>query len=123
MVFGKMILKLKNHYLIESNSGFFLKFTVKDRNYHFLAAIANIYNISIEDIKNKCIDIIKKDNNNNIFTWLNNGDLKSMFQTKEKYIDFIKNSNYLGYDIIGELLTLPNVLSEKGITYFIFKKK
>ena len=46
-----------------------------------------------------------------------------MFQTKEKYIDFIKNSNYLGYDIIGELLTLPNVLSEKGITYFILKKK
>ena len=114
--------KIKNHYLIESNSGFFLKFTVKDRNYHFLAALANIYDTSIENIKNKCIEIIKKDNSN-IFTWLNNGDIKSMFHTKEKYIEFIKESNYLGYDIIGELLTLPNVLSDKGITYFIFKKK
>lgn len=114
--------KIKNHYLIESNSGFFLKFTVKDRTYHFLAALANIFETSIDNIKTKCIDIIKKDNGN-IFSWLNNGDIKSMFQTKEKYIDFIKNSNYLGYDIIGELLTLPNVLSDKGITYFLFKKK
>ena len=50
--------KIKNHYLIESNSGFFLKFTVKDK-YHFLAALANIYNTSIDNIKNKCIDILK----------------------------------------------------------------
>lgn len=114
--------KIKNHYLIESNSGFFLKFTVKDRNFHFLAALANIYNTSIENIKNKCIDIIKKDDGN-IFSWLNNGDIKSMFQIKDKYIEFIKKSNYLGYDIVGELLTLPNLLSDKGITYFIFKKK
>ena len=114
--------KIKNHYLIESNSGFFLKFTVKDRTYHFLAAMANIYDTSIDNIKNKCIEIMEKDNGN-IFTWLNNGDIKSMYRTKDKYIDFIKNSNYLGYDIVGELLTLPKVLSEKGITYFIIKKK
>ena len=46
-----------------------------------------------------------------------------MFHKKDKYINFLKNSNYLGYDIIGELLSLPNILSDKGITYFILKKK
>jgi len=114
--------KIKNHYLIESNSGYFLKFTVKDRNYNFLAAIANIYNLSISQIKDKCIDTLKKDTSG-IFTWLNNGDIKSMYNNKNKYIEFIRESNYLGYDILGELISLPNVISENGITYFILKKK
>ena len=114
--------KIKNHYLIESNSGFFLKFTVKDKYYNFLAAMSNILDISISDIKQKCIDILKNDKKN-IFTWLNNGDIKSMFTSTEKFIDFIRKSNYLEYDILGELLTIPNVLTEKGINFYIFNKK
>jgi hypothetical protein len=115
--------KIKNHYLIESNSGYFLKFTVKDKNYNFLAAMANIYDTTIDNIKDIIVDTIKNDKNNNIFTWLNNGDIKSMFKTKEEFINFIKDSNYLGFDIVGELLSIPNVLSNKGITYFVFEKK
>ena len=46
-----------------------------------------------------------------------------MFKDKESYIKYIENSNYLEYDIIGELLTLPNVLSTNGLFYFIFDKK
>ena len=115
--------KIKNHYLIESNSGFFLKFTVKDRNYHFLAALSNIFDISIPKLKERCIEALNNDKNNNIFTWLNNGNIKSMYKNKDNYINFINNSNYLEYDIIGELLSLPKVLSDNGITYFILKKK
>ena len=48
----------------------------------------------------------------------NNGDIKSMFHTKEKYIQFIKESNYLGYDIIGEFLG-PMIFSEKGAKIFV----
>ena len=29
---------------------------------------------------------------------------------------------YIEYDIVGELLAIPNVISEKGIFYFILKK-
>ena len=36
--------------------------------------------------------------------------------------DYIKNSNYLEYDILGELLAIPGILSEKGIMYFILEK-
>ena len=112
--------KMKNRYLIESNSGYFLKFTIKDRNYNFLAALSNIYNIDIDQIKKNAINYIK---NNNVFYYLNNGDIASMFNNEKEYIHYINNSNYLEYDIMGELLSLPNVLTKNGISYFIIKKK
>ena len=34
-----MTILLKIHYLIESKSGYFFKYTVKDELYHYLAAI------------------------------------------------------------------------------------
>ena len=110
---------IKNHYLIESNSGFYLKFTVKDNNFFFLAALANIFDKSIDELKNLSVKALEDEK---IFTYLNNGDIKSMF-TKEEFISYIRNSNYLEYDILGELLSIPNVLSSKGITYFILEKK
>ena len=41
--------------------------------------------MKIDQIKNKCIDTIKNDNNS-IFTWLNNGDIKSMYKNRNNYI-------------------------------------
>ena len=38
--------------MIESNSGYYFKFMVKDNNYFFLAAIANIFNKTIDELKN-----------------------------------------------------------------------
>ena len=114
---------IKNHYMIESNSGYFFKFTVKDNYYHFLAAMANVYNTTIDNIKNLCINKINSDNKEILFTFLNNGDIKSLFKTRDDYTDYIKNSNYLEYDIMGELLALPGVISKNGILYFILEKK
>ena len=114
---------IKNHYLIESNTGYNFKYTVKDNNYNFLAAMSNIFDKSINEIKELAIDIIKNDNNENIFTYLNNGDIKSMFKDRNGFISYIKNSNYLEYDIMGELLAIPGVLSKKGLFYFMFDKK
>ena len=111
---------IKNHYLSESNSGYFFKFTVKDNNYFFLSAMANIYDKSIDTLKTLAINSINK--NDNYLNYLNNGDLKSVFE-KEEFINYIKNSNYLEYDILGELLAIPKVLSENGILYFILEKK
>jgi hypothetical protein len=112
---------IKNHYLVESNTGYYFKYTIKHPQFNFLAAISNIFNKSINEIKELAINVIK--NNDNIFTYLNNGDIKSMFKDKESYINYIKNSNYLEYDLIGELLSIPGVLSENGLYYFMFDKK
>ena len=115
--------KIKNHYLTESNSGFFLKYTVKDNYYFFLSAMANIYEKSIDDLKKICIETLQNDKNDMIFNYLNNGDLRAMFKTREKLIRHIKNSNYLEYDILGELLAIPKLLSDNGIFYLILQKK
>lgn len=116
--------KIKNHYLYESKSGYFFKYTVKHDKYHFLIAIANIFNITIDNIKDKLIDFIKKDKDEIYFTYLNNGDIKLSFNNKKSdYINYINSSNYLGYDIVGELCGLPGVITKNGINYYIFEKK
>jgi hypothetical protein len=114
---------IKNHYLVEAINGYYFKYTVKDPNYNFLAAIAHVFDKTINEIKELAINIIKHDDNENIFTYLNNGDIKSMFKDRDSYINYIKNSNYLEYDIMGELLSIPGALSEKGLFYFVFDKK
>lgn len=114
---------IKNHYLIESTTGYFFKYTVKDNTFHFLSSISNIYNISIDNIKNKLIETLENDTKDLIFTYLNNGDIKSMFKDRESFINYITNSNYLEYDILGELIALPGVISKNGILYYIFDKK
>ncbi len=114
---------IKNHYLIEAENGYFFKYTVRDQYYYFLAAISSIFNKSIDELKTIAIDVIKNDKDDSIFTYLNNGDIKSMFKDKESFMNYINNSNYLEYDILGELLALPNVLTKNGLMYYIFDKK
>jgi hypothetical protein len=122
-VIWKNVYVIKNHYLIESKTGYFFKYTVKDNNYYFLGAIAHIYNITIDQIKSKAIELLEKDKNNNIFTFLNNGDIRTQFKDRNNYIKYLKNSTFIEYDIIGELIGLPNCISTKGIIYYIFDKK
>jgi hypothetical protein len=114
---------IKNHYLLESKTGYFFKYTVKDNNYNFLAAISNIFNFTIDQLKEKIIDALKKDKNNLKYTYLNNGDIKESFGDKKNFIEYIKNSNYLEYDIVGELISLPGVISKKQKFFFILEKK
>ena len=114
--------KIKNHYLYESKSGYFFKYTTKHDYYNFLIVIANIFNITIETIINYMITFLEKDKNDIYFTYLNNGDIKETFKTREVYIEYIKTSQYLEYDIIGELISLPSVLSPNGLYFFIFEK-
>uniref|UniRef100_A0A6C0HVJ4 Early transcription factor VETF large subunit n=1 Tax=viral metagenome TaxID=1070528 RepID=A0A6C0HVJ4_9ZZZZ len=110
---------IKNHYLVQSNTGYYFKYTIKHQHHLFLAAISNIFDKSINELKDIAINAL----NDKIFTYLNNGDIKSMFKDIESYIDYIKNSNYLEYDIIGELLSIPGVLTKNGLIYFVFDKK
>ena len=115
--------KIKNHYLLESKSGYFFKYTVKHDYYYFLSAIANIYEKSIDDIIQLMVNFMQKDKDNKYFTYLNNGDISESFKEKDKYIEYINSSNYLEYDIVGELLALPGVLSSNGINYYILNKQ
>uniref|UniRef100_A0A6C0H7V8 Uncharacterized protein n=1 Tax=viral metagenome TaxID=1070528 RepID=A0A6C0H7V8_9ZZZZ len=113
--------KSNNHYFYESITGYFFEFTIKENQYSFLSTISNIYNITIEKIIDKIISFLENPKNDKYFIYLNNGDLAYNFNNNKKdFINFIKNADYLEYDIIGELIALPNVITEKGINYFIF---
>ena len=115
--------KIKNHYLFESKSGYFFKYTVKHEYYNFLITLASIYEKPIEDLIEKMIRFIDADKDNKYFTFLNNGNICESFKDKTKFIDYLKISNYLEYDIIGELSAIPGVISQKGINYYILTKQ
>jgi hypothetical protein len=115
--------KIKNHYLLESKSGYFFKYTVKHDKFNFLAAIADVYQTNINELKNKMINFIKNDKNENYFLFLNNGDIRESFSTRDKFIEFIETSNYLEYDITGELLGIPGLLSQNGIYFYVLEKQ
>ena len=115
--------KIKNHYLLESKSGYFFKYTVKHDYYHFLVALSSIYEMSIELLIESMIKFIEKDKDNKFFTYLNNGDIVELFKTKEYFIEYLNTSNYIEYDTIGELSAIPGVISPRGINYYILNKQ
>jgi hypothetical protein len=114
--------KIKNHYLYESKTGYFFKYTIKDDEQTFVAALANIFGKTNEDMINLIIKFIEEDADDKFFTFLNNGDIKEMFKTKEHYINFIKSTKNISYDYIGELASIPNLLTKNGIYFFILEK-
>ena len=88
---------IKNHYLLNSESGYFFKYTIKSDNYYFLNAISTTFELSIDDIKSKIIKYLEEDKSDLIFTYLSNGDIKTQFKDKNNYINFINNNNYFFY--------------------------
>jgi hypothetical protein len=115
--------KIKNHYLYESKSGYFFKYTVKHEFLFFLVALANVYDKAIEELIVLMITFLEKDKDDKYFNYLNNGNIIESFKSKSKYIEYIKTSNYLEYDTIGELIEIPGVISDKGIIFYILNKK
>ena len=115
--------KIKHHYLLSSNTGYFFKQGVKQDEQPFLTAISPALELSIEDIKKKVIDRLTKEKSDLIFTALNNGDIKTSFSTIDKYIEFIRSSGNISYEAINHILSLPGTLKQKGINIIVFKKE
>jgi hypothetical protein len=114
---------IKNHYLLESKSGYFFKYTLKHDHYNLLVVLSNIYQKTIEEIIGLFVTFINKDKDNTYFNYLNNGDISEIFKTREAYIEYIKTSKNLEYDMIGELSSIPGVISNKGINFYILNKE
>jgi hypothetical protein len=114
--------KIKNHYLYESKSGYYFKYTLKNDTYNFLSPISNIFDLEIPVIIEHLVQFLINDKDDIYYTFLNNGDIRETFGDKNNFIEFIKTSSYLEYDVIGELCSLPGVLSKNGIYFFILHK-
>ena len=112
---------IRNHYLINTNEEYLFKYGVKISDFSFLEAISTIYDISVDEIINIIIDKVNK--SKTLFTSINSGDTKTQFETKEKFIHFLKNNTFLDYEVVGDLIAKPDILSKNGINYYIFEKK
>jgi hypothetical protein len=116
---------IKHHYLEKTKEGYFFKYGTGQvgPNHYFMDSITNCVDLTLDEAKAKLIEAITNDTNNQIFISLNDGDIKTSFETREKFIEYIRDSPYLTYDMIKDLVTIPGVFTEHGINLIIFNKR
>lgn len=112
-------IKLINNYLSYTEN-YYLKMGCS-QTIPYLGVLSLIFDKSIDDIKKLIINKLQNDKSNFIFKYLNNGTLSSFFQTTEKYINYINTSEYIPYEMLYDITSLPNVLSNKGFNIIIFE--
>lgn len=115
--------EIKHHYLVKSETGYFFKYGSKQEPYPFVNAVCSIYDIEYDILKKKLISVLESDTNDLIFNALNNGDIKTIYGTRKEFIRLIKSNQIMTYELINHLLSLPNVISDKGIKIIIFRKR
>jgi hypothetical protein len=69
------------------------------------------------------ITILENDKNEQIFTSLNNGDIKTQFTTTSNYIEFIRDGEYIDFELSNNILSVPGVISTNGINIVMFQKR
>lgn len=114
---------IRQHYLSKTKNGYFFKYGSTQTEYQFLNAFGSCVNMSVEEIKNKIIQILEKDHTEQLYTSLNKGDIKTQFGSKDNFIDFIKNNSQLDYDLLNNILSLPNVINKFGLNIILLTKK
>ena len=87
-IYNDKKIELKNSYFFKSNS-YFLKYCNEQNNKPLLSTICFILDITPEKFKNDIIKVVK---NNNIFMFLNNGDIFVTFKTLDNYLNYIFNT-------------------------------
>jgi hypothetical protein len=116
-------IKIKHHYLLKTENGYFFKYGSKQDEQPFINAIATILDTTFNIIIEKIIKFLEEDKSDQIFTALNAGDIKTQFETREKYIEYIKNAENLEFNMINHILLIPGVLTKNGLNIIIFSKK
>lgn len=112
---------IKNHYLSLSKKGYFFKYGSKQEILPFMTAVSNVFDTTIDFLRERMIEALEKDKDERIFISLNNGDIKTQFVTKEAYIDHIKN-NDIDFNTTQALLSTPGVLTPNGLNIVLFNK-
>jgi hypothetical protein len=115
--------KIKHHYLVKTETGYFFKYGSKQEEYQFLNSIGSLLDLSLNDIRAKLITALENDKSDLIFTAINNGDIKTQFLTRENYIEFIKYNGYLDFEILNNIISIPGVLTKHGLNILIFQKR
>lgn len=115
--------KIKHHYLVKTNTGYFFKYGSKQDDNQFLNAVGSLFDMTVNDIKTRITLFLEKDKNEQIFTSLNTGDIKTYFKTRDEYIRFINAGDLLSFEMVNDILSVPGVISKSGLNIVVFQKK
>ena len=113
---------IAQHYLVSAPDGYFFKYGINHENNSFLSAIATALDRKLSDIVDSLISKLTSDKSDLLFTALNNGDIKTQFAKREKYIDYVKNISGIEFDYISHILTIPTIITEHGINIIVLFK-
>ena len=111
---------IKSNYLIETTTGYYMKFGSKQDVYPYLNAISACLNMSYETIVFK---IKKAVEDKSIWTSNNSGDSKTQFENIENYILTLETNEELDYQFCDDVISIPGVLLDEGLNVYIFEKK
>ena len=105
---------IKNHYLIQSKSGYFFKYGVSNQKIPYLSAISSLLEKDYQEILNELFDNIS----DILFTCLNNGEIKLRFGELETYKNYIQNNIGVTHEFLDDLICY-----KYNINTFIFEKR
>ena len=115
---------IKNNYLTGSDNGWFFKYGSKQDDDVFLTAVAHALDISVQFIKDRITEkLLKLENSDSIFTSLNNGDIRTQFQTINSYIRYIHTNFEIDFNMVADILSIPGIIHDYGINIILFNKK
>lgn len=110
------------HYLISSPNGYFFKYGIEHGSNSYLSAIANALGTDVTHMLEVIINKLTNDKSNLIFTSLNNGDIRTHFEKRERYIEYLKNVSNIEYDNVTHVITLPTVITKNGLNVIIIAR-
>lgn len=90
--------------LTHAPDGYYFLFGIDVIEYKFLHAISYIVKETVNQIKQKIINALKKDTTDLLFTSLNEGAIKNQFETRKNFINFIENSQQLDFVLIKDFI-------------------
>lgn len=114
--------KIKNNYFVGSKTGYYFKYGVSTDTIPLLSSLSAIFDIQTDTIIKNIVTVLNEDKQDRLFTSLKNGDIKTQFQTKEKFFEFINNTTHFDFELMSDVLSMPGVFTKHGINMVIFKK-
>jgi hypothetical protein len=105
---------IKNHYLLQSKSGYFFKYGISNQKIQYLSAIASVLEVEYGEI----LDELFTNLNDILFTCLNNGEIKLRFGDVETFKNYIYNGFNVSHEFLDDLVSL-----KFSINTYIFEKR
>jgi hypothetical protein len=116
-------IETKNNYIVSTNNnGYYFGFDIGDSDEPFIYAVSAALGSNISNIKKKLIKVLKEDTNDILFTYLNNGEIRKKYTSRQNFINYIKSSN-VTYTEIYDILCATGVLDNIGLNIIVFTKK